>query len=291
VRSSANGRAPRNAGHALYDLIDRVRKSQQTTVLGGWTAVLDAEPGTVAWAQRHAEVVSLYQEFLRQLLSLPEGEGAQSRALKYAAAWYRAIVWPENWQSTAAAAHGVISSSDLDQLGSTADYLAYRLPSTAVRPSDDAIARLRHELQAWLGLLDETEDLPESIRVEIAGQINHVLWLLDNVDDFGMAPVVRETQAAVGKVTETMFTRPSGSPLKKKWVIHFGGLLVALGLVSQGVQATNQVLEAAKGTLTLVGEIAQEADSLFDFVNGPPALPSGSSGSEPMEDAAAGADN
>lgn len=277
MTGSATPLGPRTAGHALHDLIEGVRNSGQSNVLGGWTTVLGAEAGNVVWAQRHAEVVGLFRAVIQQLESLPNGDRSQMRALKYAPSWYRAVVWQDHWQHNSQPAHNVISASDLDQLGFAADYLAYRLPSGAAHPSDDAIARLRQEVQAWLGLLNETEDLSESVREAIAGQMRHVLWLLDNVDTFGITPVVRETQVAVGQVTETMFTRPSGSPLKRKWVMHFGGLLVALGLVTQGVQATNQVLEAARDTLTVVGEIARETDGLFDFVNGPPALPSGSS--------------
>lgn len=263
------------AAHALHKILTDVRRTQNGSVLGGWTEVLGCKQADVEWGQRHGEVVRLHQRVLEQLLSLPEGEATRETGLRYAPAWYSAIVWPSHWQSNQEPAVRIISDADLDMLGVTADFLALRLAGTAAVPHRADLDRLRSEISEWIDLIGETTDLAEAIKVEVAGQLRHVLWLIDNIETYGTASVVREAQTAVGKVSETVFTRMGQSPWKKKWVRHYGSLLVALGLLSQGLDATNLVLDKAKDTLSVVAEVAQEADDLLDTFRGPKAIESG----------------
>lgn len=189
------------AGHALHDVLDRVRNSGQQTILNGWVTVLDAQPNTIAWAQRHAEVVGLYQALMEQVVSLPEGDRSRTRAETYAPAWYRAVVWQSQWHSNHEGPGILIDDSTLDHLGHVAEILALRFPGTVPRLTDSAIGGLRRALEDWLGLLSSTDDVPQSTRDEIAGQIRHVFWLLDNTEIFGAAPVVRATRTVVGRIT------------------------------------------------------------------------------------------
>ncbi|MCF6506839.1 hypothetical protein E9549_05380 [Blastococcus sp. MG754426] len=256
----------------------RFRQSSQVTVLNGWVDVLGAPEGSVEWAQRHAEVVGLYQGLLQQVSSLPEGDPNRDRALRYAPAWYRAVVWQNLWQSSQQRPSQVLSDAALDQLGSIAEILSYRLPGAAANPSDEAVARLRQELEDWLDLLAESADVPQSAREEIAGQIRHVLWLLDNIDTFGVAPVVREARTVVGRVTEASATQGWA----KKWTSRIGTLVVALGLLTTGLQATTLALEAAQETVTVVSEIVRGESTGDEEPTDRPALPSGS-GADPVD--------
>jgi hypothetical protein len=262
---------PTTAGHALHDLLDRLRLSGNRTVHGGWSTVLDAEAGSVEWARRHAEVVGLYQALLEQVMSLPEGDRTRSRALQYAPAWYSAVVWQSHWKNPGEPPSQVLDDATLDHLGSIADILAYRLPGAASRPSDEAIGSLRQELEQWLDLLNETDSVPPTTREEIVGQIRHVLWLLENVETFGAAPAVRQARLLVGRVTETMATQG----LAKKWATRVGALVLALGLLTQGLEATTQALEAARDTVVVVSEIVRDASGSPEG-DSQPALTSGS---------------
>ena len=124
---------PTTAGHALHDLLDQFRRSGEVTVLNAWADVLGADAGSVEWAQRHAEVVGLYQAMLQQVMSLPEDDRNRNRALRYAPAWYRAVVWQGHWQHSGERPGSVIDDATLDHLGSIAEILAYRIPGAAVR--------------------------------------------------------------------------------------------------------------------------------------------------------------
>ncbi|MCZ2815227.1 hypothetical protein [Modestobacter sp. VKM Ac-2984] len=259
-------------GHALHEILLRLRQSTAGTVRDGWIDVLDMEAGSVGWARRHAEIVSLFGDMMEQVLSLPPEEPARSRALRYSATWYRAIVWQGHWQNPGEPARSLIDDMTLDQLEATADFLAYRLPSQAPKSDPASLAHLQGQVEAWLTLLDETPELPEELRIQIARQMQHILWLLKNVDVFGVAPVIRETQVAVGKVTQAMFSLRSNAGWKRRWIMRCGELVVALGLVTQGIEATNNVLEAARETVATVGEIVQSAETLF---HGPQALTTG----------------
>jgi hypothetical protein len=278
VQDQMSQARPTTAGHALHDLLERLRRSGEVTVLNGWVDVLDAPAESVAWAQRHAEVVGLYQAVLQQVLSLPEGDPIRERALRYAPAWYRAVVWQKQWQHSGERPQGVIDDAALDQLGSIAEILSYRIPGAAAQPSEEAVARLRQELEDWLDLLAESTDVPQSAREEIAGQIRHVLWLLDNIDTFGIAPVVREARTVVGRVTEASATQGWA----KKWNSRIGTLVVALSLLTTGLQATTLALEAAQETVTVISEIVRGESTGDEEPTNRPALPSGS-GSDPID--------
>jgi hypothetical protein len=244
---------PTTAGHALYDLLQQLRRSNQVTVLNAWSSLLGAEAGSAQWAQRHAEVVGLYQSVIQQIMSLPEEDPTRKRALRYAPGWYRAVVWQSNWQSNGERPRAVVDDATLDHLGSIADIVAYRIPGAAVRPSDNSVARLRGELDDWLDLLGHSGEVPQATREEIGGQIRHVLWLLDNIETFGAAPVVREVRTVVGRATESAVTQGWASKLATR----IGALVIALGAFTSGMEATTQALEAGRETLTVVSEIVR----------------------------------
>lgn len=284
MTSSASGNAPRTAGHALHDVLDRVRNSGEPTIQRGWAAVLDAQPNTLAWAQRHAEVVNLYRTLLLEVSSLPEGQRAREWAERYAAAWYRAVVWQSHWQNNQEPASKIIDDSTLDHLGQTAEILQLRMSGTAASPTDEGIARLRHELEEWLGVLEETADIPKPTREEIAGQIRHVLWLLDNIETFGCAPVARETRMVVGRITEATATRDPQSNTGKKWAARAGALIVALTLFTDVADHTTHALEAVQQTVQetrkVTSEIMRVESGHPGLSHSPAALPAGN-GSQP----------
>jgi hypothetical protein len=278
VTSSTTDGNYSSAGHALHDVLDRVRISGQQSILNGWVEVLDAQPNTVAWAQRHAEVVGLYQALMEQVISLPAGDRARTRAETYAPAWYRAVVWQSNWQTPHERPSSVIDDSTLDHLGNVADILALRFPGTAPRLTGDAIGALRGALEDWLELLTGTDDVPQTTRDEIAGQIRHVFWLLDNTETFGAAPVLRATRSVLGRVTEAVAVQDPESNTAKTWRAKAGRLVVALTLITGVLTQTNLAIEAAgqtvENTVKVVSQIvrgegdpAQSADT--------PALPPG----------------
>ncbi len=269
---------PTTAGHALHDLLERFRRSGEVTVLNGWVDVLEAPAGSVEWAQRHAEVVGLYQGVLQQVHSLPEADPIRDRALRYAPAWYSAVVWQSHWQTSGERPSKVIDDATLDHLGSIAEILAYRIPGAAASPSEASVARLRQELGNWLDLLAESPDVPQSAREEIAGQIRHVLWLLDNIGTFGVAPAVREARTVVGRVTEAAATQGWA----KKWTTRIGALVLALGLLTQGLEAATLTLEAAQETVTVISEIVRAESAGGETQPDRPALTSGS-GADPVD--------
>ena len=234
--------------------------------------MLGAEAGSVEWAQRHAEVVGLYQALIEQVLSLPEGDRTRVRALRYAPSWYRAVVWQSHWQHNSERPSNVLDDATLDHLGSIAEILALRFPRSAAEPTDEGIAHLRRELEEWLGVLTETSEVPSQVREEVAGQIQHVLWLLDNIHTFGAGPVVREARRVVGRVTEEA-AKPGGI---KEWTARIGTLIAAIALFTGVVQSTNEALEAVQDTITVVSEIVRGGEEPDTPGSERPALPSSS---------------
>lgn len=282
ARTTLDGHAdgtPRGAGHALHDVLDRVRNSGQQNILGAWQTVLGDQATSIVWTQRHAEVVGLYQTLMHQVLSLPSGDPTQVRAMRYAPDWYRAIVWQSHWQANAESPSRIIDDERLDSLGFVADLLALRLPGTAAVPTDESMAHLRQEVAEWLALLDETDEIPRSVSSEISGQLQHVLWLLDNVDTFGADPIVRQTRETIGRLTETLASQGSPSGFTKTWTDRVGRLIVALTLFTGGLQAGNLALVQAEQTVTVISEIVRGVAGHSESPAGQPALPSGT-GSE-----------
>lgn len=283
--SAAEEDAPRGAGHSLHDLLEQVRNSGQPNILSAWETVLGDQATSVVWTQRHAEVVGLYQTLMQQVLGLPERD--RKRPLYYAPTWYKAVVWQTHWQSNQEGPSKIIDDDSLNALWFVGELLVHVRPGTATLPPADAVDRLHQELLAWLDLLGETDDVPRAIREEIAGQVQHVLWLLENINLFGAAPVVRQTREVVGRVTETIATQNPQSSTASKWRTRAGHLLVALGLFNGILATTNQVLDSGEQTYKTISEIVRGGDGHDAGPAAPPALPSGSA-SVPSEHAADG---
>lgn len=241
-----------NPATALHNILEQMMYSDRDTIQDGWAAVLGAHVGTVDFAQRHGEVIALLNGVGARLRGLPEGNRTRERCLPYIPSWYQALVYTGPWGSSQHPARIVIDKANLDQLGTVGDLFDTLFDDERTALSDDALAQLRRNLGEWRDLLDEA-DLPRGIASQIRAQVNHIEWLLDNVGTFGSQPIVDRTRELVGSGVSAVAVKPK---LSVKIGSALTGAVMFLGLVHQGVDQANGILEGVQKMTTYVQQIA-----------------------------------
>lgn len=210
--------------------------SGATSVAAGWSSVLGSKVGTQAFALKHAEVVQLFRQVNNYLHSLPEDDEDRALYLKYTPIWYRALVYPDSWNSSSHPAGNIIDDQPLDQLGGLGRLL-HRIAGESL--SEDALAKLRESLRQWRELLDEA-GLPTDVAERVRTQVDLIDWLLDNQETYGAEPVVRESRNLLGLGVEALQAVPAKA---KKIGIALAYLVYVFGLLHQGVDQAAGLLE------------------------------------------------
>ncbi|MFD3427793.1 hypothetical protein [Nocardia fluminea] len=245
-----------NPAASLHEVLRGVMTSGAASVKKGWIAALGATPGTPEFGRRHSEVVGLYRDLYTRLAALPEDEAAaRDQYLSLMGAWYDAIVFQGNINQTPASDLG--DPMVINHLIGAAQ-LIRSIGIATPSPSEDSMDKLRASIRDWYELLDDTE-LPDELRNEIRGQVQHVEWLLTNIGTYGAQPVVAAAQDLVGSGIAAMARQP-------KWAKRIGaalsGVVIFLGGAEQGVEHANGIL---------VG-VAEMQTHLEELVHGPKEL-------------------
>lgn len=224
-----------NPAGSLHFILKKVVDSKSTTVNGGWKSALGCAPGDKDFPRKHAEVVNLFAGTQSYLLSLPERNGDREIYEKYLPSWYNAVVFQKPWANNQYPARSIISQSELDQLGG----LGRLLERTDRAILDDtAIEKLKNGLTKWQELLNES-GISADIKEQIKTQVDHITWLLENVETFGPNPVLRETRSLAGFGLQIL----SWSPAVKKIAAALTALTVFLGYVHSSVDDVAGALE------------------------------------------------
>lgn len=253
----------RNPALALHDILNRLWNTGGVKVQDGWHAVLSAQVGTLDFAQRHGEVVGLLNLVGERLRGLPDNNRTRIRCEEYVPQWHSAIVFRGLWNSAAnSTAQSVISVPALHQLESLGEQFDSLFGYEDTELSEVAVTDLRSSLQEWRNLLDSA-DLPRGMTNQIRGEIDHIEWLLANVDLFGSAPVVNRSRQLVGSGVMAMATRPG---LATRINAALVGVVGFLTLTNSGVEQANGILEG-------VQEMATHVQSIADGERSEPAEP------------------
>ncbi|PPJ01199.1 hypothetical protein C5E51_34350 [Nocardia nova] len=233
----------------MAKILRAVMHSGRASVEQGWTAALGAAPGSEEFARRHSEVVSLFRQVHAYVLSIEDDEDRE-RNLRYVPHWYDAVVFRHGWNASNQPARNVIVETSLDQLASLGSTLK-RVSVFTDSLSDGEIANLRNSLDRWRELLDDA-DLPVAIAEEIAVHVEHIDWLLRNIDTYGAKPVVDEAKKLLGTGITALQRRPGAVT---KIAAAMGATVFFLTGTSHVVDSMNGVLEGLVHTRVVVEEL------------------------------------
>jgi hypothetical protein len=239
---------PRTDAHALHDLLAQVRDSGKTSVSSAWAQVLDAQIHTVEFARRHMTVVGLLDSTLRQIEGLPTR--SRDRFQPYVNAWWSAVCAP-NWQwNSNVDIPNIISNEHLHLLESAGDIIEDKLELSVRSPGGADLAALREQVEEWLRLVEGETDLPLELRRSVLQDFSHLIWLMDNVELFGVAAVAETGQTALGGVALAGAQLPKDrQPKWREKVAAFAGSLLML---AGAMDAGRLALESGED---LVGEV------------------------------------
>ena len=219
---------PASPARALHDILAQVQSTSEKA--GGstwehWESVANAGPGGADFARFHAETMELLSEVEEALGTL--SQTAQERYDKYLPEWWTALVQPRSdWQTT----RGIIGPSDLDHLASLADVLEAKA-GPVVDPQAHVI--LRRAIDLVIAEVEQDTALPANIREEILTDLRHVLWLLSEVNTFGVDHAVAAAEKTLGKIAARA-VRTGSDKLKRAVIMVAAALTLASGGVRPG---------------------------------------------------------
>lgn len=247
-----------NPARVLHDIL-RTIVSSPSSINDLWKSLLGATPGMATFAERHSEVVGVWQQVHDLLEALPPGDHEREQYLQYMPHYYNVIVNPADWAASRGSSTGEMVT--IDHLTGIALALKYRaLASPPI--TGDAIARLRTSIDEWHSILDEA-DFDEKFATELRAQVDHLLWLLDNVPLLGTRPVVEASKKLVGTGVAAMATKPS-------WAKRIGQALapafVVMAVLQTGIDDVNGILEGVADMKDTVVEILSPQKQ----IEGPP---------------------
>ncbi|GAA3061974.1 hypothetical protein GCM10017562_29010 [Streptomyces roseofulvus] len=254
-------RIPGTSAHGLHDILVQVWQSGAQNFRSGWAKALGVEWGSSEFARRHAEVAGLLAETIQQLHALPEAQ--QDRYSRYFPQWWTAVVQPDlSWADAGRPARVLVTQETLDHLASAADLLQSVLGGTRSAPVGSNLDGLKESCASWLDLLAQTpdEELAPIVREEIAAQIRHLLWLIDNAELFGTARISREATSVIGSIAQAS-TGLTGQDLQTggRWRRGFVAFVAASALLATGATQLQTAIEAGSG---VVKEISQVVESV-----------------------------
>ncbi|MEU6544512.1 hypothetical protein [Streptomyces sp. NPDC046859] len=145
----------------------------------------------------------------------------------------------------------------------TADLIAGTLAGSSAAPRGGELSDLKDRCEEWIQLLENipSGEIDESVRDRLHGQVEHLIWLIDNVGLFGGARVAQQTEGLVGSLTQAVGGMPSTSPFRGKLGAAVVTLMGVLFVFNQGVDLAQSSIENVKG---VVHEITQTYEDATD---------------------------
>jgi hypothetical protein len=253
-----------NSAQALHSLLTQLHASG-TSITKAWESVLDVKWGSAEFDRRHAESVGLFGDTLRVATSLEPR--AHARYLKYADSWWEALIASgSNW--TQAPASKLIEESNLDHLAALGDLLAARLPDTAANPMESEVEDLRTFCMSWVENLGNFKSLSLPLKRMLAADLQHVVWLIDNVGLFGSAAVANASQTAATSVANAV---PHVQDLdeRSKWVVGATDLVLRVGRFTTATTLAFGL--TLQGSAYAFEQLNNNIDQVADVVDGPEA--------------------
>lgn len=240
-----------NPATALEGILRAVVQSGGTTVTAGWERVLEASVDSPEFAMRHGEVVGLFHQVHTYLVGLEPDDVEHVLYLKYVPAWYGAVVFRDRWNHTGIPAGTIIKGPELDHLQGLGVHLRLKYQNAQPDLGEGNLANLTQSLREWRDLLDGAE-LPSNLAHEIKSQVDHIEWLLSNVEMFGAEPVARGARTLLGLSVPVLAL---GGKMVKAAGVAMAGLLMFLTPIEVASDKATNILTNFKEAVQTVEEL------------------------------------
>lgn len=254
----------KTATHALYEILSAFRGIATETapsrklesVNAAWKQILSAEPGTVEFAHRHGEVMALWANAIDEIAYI-KPERLAERLKKNSLSWWTIIVLPNHdWGSRLGGID--IQPEIIDFLATADDLLTEQFDGSPLVSAATDLEALREECQEWVSLLSDSDEITdESLRRVLQGQIEHLIWLIDNVGSFGLPRVVQQGDQVTGTLVRAG-NQPEG--VKKSQIVRqrIFKFIAALTLVANLVHSPQVIVDSAEHAITGAEKIVKE---------------------------------
>lgn len=253
--------ASRTAAHALHDVLEDLRQAKQKSIQAAWAEVLGATVGTADFARRHAEVVSLWAATRDDIAGLPS-ERSRERFEPYLTPWWNAVMATQVQWNAGIELPRLITDEHLHLLGSAGDIIEHSLEGSVAAPTSDDLEPLRLMCTEWIQILTNDRDIPGGLRLSLLESLRHVLWLIDNADRFGLAPIATASQSVVGGL---MLAAPHVSEESSRtWTDKIKRFTVVLATLAGFLAAGQQVIESGQGLVGAIASVVQSAQGDSD---------------------------
>ena len=245
-----------NPASALERILRKLTASGGQTMSDGWVKTLGATPGTHDFVQRHSEVVNLLAQVHSYLLALPDEQSERGIYLQYVPAWYDAIVFRELWSNAQRPPQNAVRPEILDHLHTLGTIMGMRSPEPML--TDDRLKALTDSLAEWRNLLEET-GLEAGLAQEIRRQVDHIEWLLANVETFGVEPVAAGARKLFGLGLPVV---AKGGKWKKLVAAAMTGTIMFLTFGETATDKTNNVLTNLSETVQIIEHFGEPQKAL-----------------------------
>lgn len=237
---------PANPAVALYQILKVVVIDNETVSIDkGWNAALGARLNSQEFVRRHCETVTLLDTVRTYLQVAPQFH--RDVYSQYVPAWFTAVVCQSSWQSVKGA--NLLSTEVLNLLGG----LGAALPDYSRNWDDTAQGQLTDAVNEWAALLDGGE-LSDDVATSIRGRLDQLIWLRQNVDLFGVQPIVDATSQVVSAGVQGMARSKPG--VVKRIGIAIAASFVFLGHVHTTVDDAMWAVEGGKAIYEQMVELS-----------------------------------
>lgn len=198
-----------NPAGRLYDLLGRLRDTQNGTIAAVWAQILDVSEPTVR--ERLGSVAELVTQ-IDAAVDLPDMQAFVGPVNRYRNEWLEAI-FP--LQHPFSAAVGDVKPGELayETLGTVAAHLGAVAPDGAV-PSEEQQTELLAKLQGIIEEVTGDTDLPQEVAHLILRRLSDVEAALRHIDIGGPLAVQRATEALMGAVAAASVTNKKARAAK-----------------------------------------------------------------------------
>ncbi|MDO3397968.1 hypothetical protein QWJ41_19755 [Nocardioides sp. SOB44] len=247
--------------HALQAILAELNSPASGSSLNArWAKALGVQPGAAGFPRRHAEVMNLLAETIRQIGVLPPARRGNYEPS--APLWWKAVVAPDIAWGAGNTTGPIIGQEHIALLGSMGDVIEARQEGTALAPGGVNLEALTDQCKEWIEVLQGTH-LPNGLRTLLIESLEHVIWLADSVDRFGYARVAREAESVTGALVLATpqvpdEARPSWNQRFRRWT----ATLATFTLLASGTQL------AIEGATDVVNEVAPAVGQVIEMIEG-----------------------
>lgn len=248
----------RSSASALHSILETLVSTEAPNMAVAWSRVLNEEFGSFEFCRKHGEVVRLWNDTLDEISALAP-ERAKSRFQSHTVFWWSAVINPKNqWEGNLQPSQ-LIAQTELDHLASVGDLVSAQIQGNTRAPTAGDLAELREQCEEWLALLQDTEEIGnDSFRQTLLAQVQHLIWLIDNVDQFGVSRVVENSDTLTGTLLRTVGTPQARVKNSEQFWNRIRKLIVVVGMIAGIIHDSQTILEAAEHSMPVIEKVVHK---------------------------------